>query len=194
MTKIYLAGPDVFAPEPLEIGVRKKQICARHGLIGVFPMEHVTLDLAEPRRQQGLAVYDVMETMMRECDAIIVNMTPYHGPSMDAGSAFEMGFMRALDRPIFAYSNDGDIFADRVVAFWDGRVTPRGNGEREGGDGMALEEFDMVDNLMLDGSVRRSTGIVVTRTTEPAARYTSLANFEACVEQAAAWLGTRRAN
>ena len=42
-----------------------------------------------------------------------------------------------------------------------------------------------------DGSVRRSTGIIVARPVEPAARYTSLANFEACVEKAAAWLGAR---
>jgi len=51
----------------------------------------------------------------------------------------------------------------------------------------------MVDNLMLDGSVRRSTGIVVARQVEPAVRYTSLTNFESCVEQAAAWLAARGA-
>lgn len=193
MTKIYLAGPDVFAPNPLEIGRRKKEICEKHGLVGVFPMEHVTLDITMSKHEQGLVVYDVMERTMLECDAIIVNMTPYHGPSMDAGSAFEMGFMRALQKPIFAYSNDANLFADRVVAFWGGRVELRDNGEREGADGMALEEFDMVDNLMLDGSVRRSTDIVVTWQVDPTKTYASLANFETCVERAAFWLQTNRA-
>ena len=32
--KIYLAGPDVFLPDALEIGRRKLEICARHGLTG----------------------------------------------------------------------------------------------------------------------------------------------------------------
>ena len=32
MTKIYLAGPDVFLPDALDIGRRKAEICARHGL------------------------------------------------------------------------------------------------------------------------------------------------------------------
>jgi nucleoside 2-deoxyribosyltransferase len=188
MPSIYLAGPDVFAPNPLEIGRRKKEICERHGLVGIFPMERVTLDMTMSKREQGLVVYDVMEETMSECDAIIVNMTPYHGPSMDAGSAFEMGFMRALKKPIFAYSNTASLFADRVVAYWEGKVTPRGNGEREGADGMALEEFDMVDNLMLDGSVRRSTNIITATTIAPHEVYSSLTNFEACVERAAGWL------
>jgi nucleoside 2-deoxyribosyltransferase len=37
---------------------------------------------------------------------MIVNLTPFLGPSADVGSAYEMGFMRTLGRPIFAYSND----------------------------------------------------------------------------------------
>lgn len=189
--KIYLAGPEVFAPNPLELGRRKKEICERHGLIGIFPMELVRLDTTTPKLDQGLAVYDVMERAMSDCDAIIVNMTPYHGPSMDAGSAFEMGFMRAQNKPIFAYSNTGQLFSDRVLAFWDGGVTTRPNGEREGSDGMALEEFDMHDNLMLDGSVRRSTGVIVAGTVAPSTTYSSLENFERCAALAAEWLHER---
>jgi nucleoside 2-deoxyribosyltransferase len=41
---------------------------------------------------------------------MIVNLTPFRGPSADVGSAYEMGFMRALGRPIFAYSHDARPF------------------------------------------------------------------------------------
>lgn len=34
--RIYLAGPEVFLAEAREIGARKRAICARHGLVGVF--------------------------------------------------------------------------------------------------------------------------------------------------------------
>jgi hypothetical protein len=51
-----------------------------------------------------------MERIMRTCDAVILNLTPFRGPSADVGSAYEMGFMRALGRPIFAYSNDDRSF------------------------------------------------------------------------------------
>ena len=46
-----------------------------------------------------------MERVMQDCDAMIVNLTPFRGPIADVGSAYEMGFMRALGRSIFAYSN-----------------------------------------------------------------------------------------
>ena len=38
--KIYLAGPDVFLPDAMEIGRRKAAICARHGLTGLYPLDN----------------------------------------------------------------------------------------------------------------------------------------------------------
>ncbi len=38
--KIYLAGPDVFLPDAIEIGHRKAAICARHGLTGLYPLDN----------------------------------------------------------------------------------------------------------------------------------------------------------
>ena len=43
--KIYLAGPDVFLPDAVEIGRRKAAICARHGLTGLYPLDNA-VDLA----------------------------------------------------------------------------------------------------------------------------------------------------
>ena len=45
--KIYLAGPDVFLPDAVEIGRRKSAICARHGLSGLYPLDNA-IDLASP--------------------------------------------------------------------------------------------------------------------------------------------------
>ena len=38
--KIYLAGPDVFLPDAVAMGQRKREICARHGLVGLFPLDN----------------------------------------------------------------------------------------------------------------------------------------------------------
>jgi nucleoside 2-deoxyribosyltransferase len=38
--KIYLAGPDVFLPDATEIGRRKAEICTRHGLSGLYPLDN----------------------------------------------------------------------------------------------------------------------------------------------------------
>ena len=37
---IYLAGPDVFRPNPFEIANKKKEILAKYGLVGHFPMDN----------------------------------------------------------------------------------------------------------------------------------------------------------
>ena len=168
-----------------KIGLRKRAICQRYGLIGIFPAdeeEPCSSSMTLPER--GLAISRAMERVMRTCDAMIVNLTPFRGPSADVGSAYEMGFMRALGRRIFAYTNDDRPFFDRVRAFCGGAVRERPTGEHEDSDGMAIEPFTLRDNLMLEGGVIASGGCLVARPTAHGKRYTSLTAFERCVAQA----------
>jgi nucleoside 2-deoxyribosyltransferase len=84
--RVYLAGPDVFLSNACEIGASKRAICARYGLIGVFPADEVdATDATLPPVEQGLAISRAMESIMRTCDAMIVNLTPFRGPSADVG-------------------------------------------------------------------------------------------------------------
>jgi nucleoside 2-deoxyribosyltransferase len=184
--RIYLAGPEVFLVNARDMGALKRAICERHGLVGVFPAdEEDACDPTLPLPEQGLAISRAMERVMQGCDAMIVNLTPFRGPSADVGSAYEMGFMRALGRPIFAYSNDDRLFLDRVAVFCDRALRVRPSGEHEDHDGMAIEPFMLPDNLMLAGGIIASGGCLVAEATPHAERYTSLAVFEHCVMQAA---------
>jgi nucleoside 2-deoxyribosyltransferase len=176
--RIYLAGPEVFLSNAREIGARKRAICEQHGLLGVFPAgEEDASNPALSRPDQGIAISRAMERVMRTCDAMIVNLTPFRGPSADVGSAYEMGFMRALNRPIFAYSNDKRLFLDRVAAFCGGALRVRPTAEREDLDGMAVEDFALHDNLMLAGGVIGSGGCLFATDAPHADRYTSLVAF-----------------
>ena len=58
---------------------------------------------------------------------------------------------------------------------------------------MAIEPFELHDNLMLAGGIASSGGCLITGTAPPTERYTSLAAFERCVARAVADLlrGTR---
>jgi nucleoside 2-deoxyribosyltransferase len=191
--RVYLAGPEVFLSNAREIGSLKRAICERHGLVSIFPAdEEDAFDPALSLRERALAISRAMERVMQGCDAMIVNLTPFRGPNSDVGSAYEMGFMRALGRPIFAYSNDSRLFLERVRAFC-GAVRLRPTGEHEDLDGMAIEPFELHDNLMLMGGIADSGGCLITETTPPTERYTSLAAFERCVAHAATDLlrGTR---
>ena len=85
----------------------------------------------------------------------------------------------------FAYSNDGRLFLERITAFCGGAVRLRSTGEHEDADGMAIEPFELHDNLMLIGAIVASGGSIIAETTAHAERYMSLAAFERCVVCAA---------
>ena len=124
MTKrVYLAGPDVFLANARDIGARKRAICERHGLVGVFPGdEDDPCDPALPPAEQWSCHQPRHGTRHAGVRCHDRQPYPFRGPSADVGSAYEMGFMRALGRPIFAYSNDGRSFLDRIASFCGGAV------------------------------------------------------------------------
>ncbi len=162
LPRIYLAGPDVFLPQVSELFEAKKKICLEHGLLGCSPLDNeLKLKKLAPTAA-GLAIARANEQLMQTCDAIIANLTPWDGPSADVGTAFEVGFMRALGKPCFAYSNDPRGFEQRVeVHALDNDLGPIGrtaDGQKCTGSGRVIEAFQMHDNLMLDGAVHMSGG------------------------------------
>lgn len=179
--QVYLAGPDVFLPDPVAIAAAKKAICQTYGLVGRFPLDTSLDGTTLTPVEFGLAIYRSNIALMNACDLIIANMTPFRGPSMDVGTAFEMGYMAAQGKPVFGYSNDGRLYVDRVPA-----VAPE-----KDADGLTIEAFQLHDNLMLEGAIITSQGHF-TCADRPADRYyTDLTVFEAIVQLAAAQLTHR---
>src|SRR5437763_51598 len=87
--RIYLAGPDVFLPDATEAGERKKAICAELGLEGVFPLDAEIGAEDGERRELALRISAANEGLIRSCQAVVANMTPFRGPSADVGTAYE---------------------------------------------------------------------------------------------------------
>lgn len=191
MTKrIYLAGPEVFLQDPHAAGAAKKGVCARFGLQGVFPLDN-DLDLAElTPEESGLHISQANERLIRDADAIIANMTPFRGPSMDVGTAFEMGFGRALGIPVLGYTNVAELFLHRSIAITGARQQ---DDRWIDAEEMSLEDFSMTDNLMLDGAVIASGFQVFSQATPPETRFTDLTAFEKCVRTLADYFQTARA-
>jgi nucleoside 2-deoxyribosyltransferase len=93
--KIYLAGPDVFLPDAVEIGRKKAAICARYGVSGLYPLDNaVDLSAADA----SLTIFKGNEAMMEAADAIIANLTPFRGPSADAGTVYERRARQTVPR------------------------------------------------------------------------------------------------
>lgn len=185
MYRIYLAGPDVFLADALALAERKKALCSAYGFEGVFPLDK-SLDLSGlSPRDKGLAISLGNERLMDSCDVIIAQMTPFRGPGMDGGTAFEMGYMRAQGKPVLGYSNVAAFYAERVRLFHAGRLRPRPSGSLEDPNGLEVEAFDLADNLMMHGAILSSGAEIEIGEAAVAERYTALDAFERCLAIAA---------
>jgi nucleoside 2-deoxyribosyltransferase len=183
--RVYLAGPDVFLPDAAERADALKRVCARHGLIGVSPLDAFADAPAEwAALSESARIHRRNEAHMRGCAALIANLTPFRGPSADVGTAYEIGFMRALGRPVFGYATTARRFAERTLT-WIGAAAIRDNaGNWRDAAGMSVEDFGLFDNLMLDGAISASGGLLVVAE-RPEARWADVTLFEGCVRAAA---------
>ena len=169
----YLAGPDVFFPNAGEIGRQKVAYLQTLGVTGHFPLDNeLPPDVLSNPAQAIRLIGDANEKMMLDScrdgriGLILANMSPFHGPSMDAGTAFEVGFMSALSTKknviIIGYTPDKRSFEDRVVEEIHGgwnNITHK-NGIPHGPDGTMIEAFGGADNLMIINAIVRTGGDV----------------------------------
>jgi len=159
--------------------LRKVEICARYNIIGRPPLNEDVQSLstlAEAEAWQTTFRKDL--AMMEGCDIIIANLTPFRGPSADAGTLVEVGWFLGRGRPIFGYSNSAASFAVRsrhhVAAVPD--AVP----------GIAVEGFGLPDNLMIPGAVSLGGGHPMVLPLDRQDRsFGALDVFQRCVELAA---------
>jgi nucleoside 2-deoxyribosyltransferase len=177
--KVYLAGPDVFLPDAVEIGRRKVDLCRRYGFTGLFPLDN-QIDPAVGGA--SLQIFRGNEAMMLAADAIIANLTPFRGPGADTGTVYELGYMAGLGKLCLGYSNDPSCYADRVREF-------SGANSRDGrlvdAQGLTVEDFGLGDNLMMIHALDLYGCALVTPAQPPADILRDLTAFESCVRIAA---------
>jgi nucleoside 2-deoxyribosyltransferase len=179
MTKIYLAGPDVFLPDAVEFGRRKVDLCARHGLTGLYPLDNI-VDLAAT--DASLQIFQANEAMMNRADAIIANLTPFRGPGADAGTVYELGYMAAHGKLCLGYSNDPSLYAERVARFTD---VKNSGGHLTDAQQLIVENFGLADNLMMIHALDLHGCPLVMPRQAAGDIWHDLTSFEACVRLAA---------
>lgn len=178
---IYLAGPDVFLPNAAEIGRRKVALCKRYGAHGFFPLDNdVDVNAPDASRQ----IFHGNEAMMNRCDIVIANLTPFRGPSADAGTVFELGFMAGHGKLCFGYSNDPAPYVDRLrrlteISDNDGHLTDK--------DGLTVENFGLTDNLMMMHALDLYGSPLIVPRDAPSDLWQDLTSFEVCLKLAASY-------
>lgn len=156
--RVYLAGPDIYHANAQEISDNKKLICEKYGLEGVSP-----LDLADGRAFEGnpetaRAINVGCVELIKSCDALVANMSPFRGPGMDPGTAMEMGMMLGLGRPLTGYSMDHQKYADRLFRLHEVFEKPleSEDGHLKAPDGLLVEDFGLTDSAILVGAILQS--------------------------------------
>ena len=182
----YLAGPDVFLPEAAAQAARKVAICARHGILGRPPLNE---DIASLRRlpdaEAWRAIFAKDLALMQDCDIVIANLTPFRGPSADAGTLVELGWFLGAGKPIFGYSNSATPFAERSERHLAAQPDAM--------SGLTVGGFGLPDNLMIPGAVEAGGGHPMVL--PPGGQdlpFDALEVFEACVDLAARQMGLSR--
>lgn len=153
---VYLAGPDVFLPDAVAVGRRKVEICARHGLEAHYPLDAAIDAGAMSPRVHAFAISKANEDLIRRSALVLANLSPFRSPSLDPGTAFEIGFARALGLRVYGYSCREALLSERTAYY---------SGMDEGAEtdvhGYTIERFGLVDNLMIDGAIAASGGHIV---------------------------------
>jgi nucleoside 2-deoxyribosyltransferase len=174
MKKIYLAGPDVFLKDGREIGRRKREMCAAFDFEGLFP-----LDQSPEIETDARAIFAANRALLQQAEIGLFNLSPFRGPSADPGTVFELGVLFQRGKPLFGYSNTAALYQDRVA----GPGAP--TNFLTDSQGHLIENFQLIDNLMIVRAIEESGGEIVTReeTDNSAANsLTAFAAFVACIE------------
>lgn len=110
--KIYIAGPDVFAPDAISLGRMMCDAVRNKGYVPLFPLDnevdvHQTENLSEQ-------IFNGNVKMIQDCDIVLANLNPFRGSEPDSGTSWEIGYAFALGKKIIGYMNDAQPMIDKV--------------------------------------------------------------------------------
>lgn len=136
--KIYLAGFDVFRPDAVSHGAHLKELCAKSGMMGMYPFDNEIPDGLSGAPAADL-ICKMNIDMIQRCDAVLVNINNFRGSEPDSGSVFEFGYATALNKPVWGYCSDLRQMVDKIPCGPDCIDE----------NGYHVENFGLSHNLML---------------------------------------------
>jgi nucleoside 2-deoxyribosyltransferase len=170
---IYLAGPTVFEPDPESTFAVMKAICTRHGLQGVSPLDNqMGLEGMPPGRELLRRIVAADIALMRRLDGGVFCLDGFRGaPEMDAGTAFEIGYMVALGKPVAGWTRDARPYPLKVQHYFEhgmgASLVPAQAGAKGGTSGLQRDPHGMlvhsegcVQNAMTEIGIELAGGTV----------------------------------
>ena len=215
--KVYLAGPDVFLPNSEQKAANKRAIIdkfnkevlqdANFKFVAIDPTD-LEIDDFKYDQATAMKIFRANIEFMQNADFVIANMTRFRGPSMDVGTAFEMGYMYGLGKPVFGYyniaqtyctadqiaktafecagndSNTHTSYVEKVKKFGNGYfIDPTTSDHKRDKFTHKIEKWGLSDNLMMVGAARNLSGEKI--------GYAMAGSFLAALHEAAAVFHSR---
>ncbi len=150
MKKIYIAGPDVFERQSVEIGKKNVEICKKYGYIGLYPLDN-EVDFNQPKHSIALDIFKANTKMIQECDIVVANLNPFRGKESDSGTVWECGYAYGLGKKVYGYMEKTHDYVD---SFTD-KEKKEQNGVFFDNEGRIIEDFEHPLNLMIACSVEK---------------------------------------
>lgn len=146
---IYLAGWDVFSKNAKEIGEEYKKILSEYGLRGIFPLDDNIDKTGKTKKQLSKEYYQSNTNSIKNSVGVIANLSPFRGPSADAGTVWEVGYAIGKGIPVVGWnvSTEYKIKCQRFQSRLKNCIESYDYTDLE------IEDFGNFDNLMIAESV-----------------------------------------
>jgi len=163
----------VFYPDPEAMFAQMKAICMRHGLEGVAPLDNqIGLEGIKPGKELVLKIVQADFALIDKVDGGLFCLDPFRrSTEMDAGTAVELGYMKAQCKPMAGWTRDGRSYPAKVQTFFQNcfslplvQTEPNALGGTSGAlrdpDGALVHSEGMVQNGMTQGGIELAGGAV----------------------------------
>jgi nucleoside 2-deoxyribosyltransferase len=167
--KVYLGGDLVFRKDAQQLFKAFKEACTAVRLHGVSPFDgQDEVEALPPGQETSLLIARLDRGLMDECDAALFCIDPFRrAADMDPGTAVEIGYMAAQNKPMAGYTVDGRSYHDKVQHYFEQAwQTPLTEEKPENGgrvrwldaDSMIVHSEGLLQNAMVEGFIRQAGG------------------------------------
>lgn len=158
--KIYLAGPEVFLPNAIEVLKNHQKLCQELGFIGLSPLDNELKKENLSGIQLAKKIFLSNVELIKQCDIVAANINFFRGGVIDDGTAWEIGYAHGLGKIIFGYL---DAYIPLIQKTKQKiKTIPHSSGYYMDEDGYLLnEDFGNSVNLMIEYSIETSGGKII---------------------------------
>ena len=163
-TKIYLAGPDVFRTGAGAHFECLKSMAAQKNIEAISPFD------SESSPATAREIFEVNIRILHSVNAVFANLTPFRGPGVDDGTAFEIGYAFALGLKIYGYSATAKSSYEIITEMYPAAITK---------EFPVVENFGHTCNLMIAEAIIKTNGVI-------------LSSYEECLDHYSAELERKK--